>query len=137
MNKQGKVVDEHGTIFGEVIEGDVKRLVGCKVDGEGQIWSNDGKVIGKAGLISGGDDGRAEGPFSNFEATSVQKDGTVVDGSGQIIGKVTSGEIASLVGRKVDDDGDIIDKNGNGKFSRQPQFNIRSHMLTYLSHRPC
>lgn len=113
VNKLGKVVDEHGTIYGEVIEGDPKRLVGCKVDGEGQIWSNDGKVIGKAGLISGGDDGRSEGPFSNFESTSVQKDGTVIDGSGSIIGRVTEGEVAKLVGRKVDDDGDISDKNGN------------------------
>ncbi|KPI41174.1 uncharacterized protein AB675_7866 [Cyphellophora attinorum] len=112
VNKQGKVVDEHGTIFGEVIEGDVKRLVGCKVDGKGQIWSNDGKVIGKAGVIAGGEKS-ADGPFSGFEVTSVQKDGTVVNGSGDIIGRITEGEVTKLVGRKVDDDGDISDKNGN------------------------
>ena len=113
VNKQGKVVDASGTIFGEVIEGEVKRLVGCKVDGEGNIWSNDGKVIGKAGVIQGGDDGRSEGPFSNFESTTVQKDGTVVDGAGEIIGRVTEGDPKKLTGRHVDDDGDITDKNGN------------------------
>ena len=113
VNKQGKVVDASGTIFGEVIEGEIKRLVGCKVDGEGNIWSNDGKVIGKAGVIQGGDDGRAEGPFSNFESTTVQKDGTVVDAAGEIIGRVTEGDPKKLTGRHVDDDGDITDKNGN------------------------
>lgn len=113
VNKQGKVVDEHGTIFGEVSEGDVKRLVGCKVDGKGQIWSNDGKVIGHARLIQGGDDGRAEGPFSNFESTSIGKDGLVRDAGGEIIGRVVEGDPKKLVGRKVDDEGDIVDKNGN------------------------
>ncbi|KAH0837080.1 hypothetical protein AYO21_04540 [Fonsecaea monophora] len=113
VNKQGKVVDEHGTIFGEVAEGEVQRLVGCKVDGKGQIWSNDGRVIGRARLIAGGDDGRAEGPFSNFDSTTIDKDGLVKDASGEIIGRVTEGDIKKLVGRKVDDDGDIVDKNGN------------------------
>ncbi len=110
VNKSGKIVDEHGTIFGEVAEGDVKRLVGCKVDGEGQIWSNDGKVIGKGRLIAGGDDGRSEGPFSNFESTTVNKEGFVVDAAGEIVGKVTEGDLKKLVGRKVSDDGDIEDK---------------------------
>jgi hypothetical protein len=113
VNKQGKIVDEHGTIFGEVAEGDVKRLVGCKVDGKGQIWSNDGKVIGQGRLIAGGDSGRAEGPFSNFESTSVDKEGYVRDATGEIVGRVTEGDVKKLVGRKVDDEGDIIDKNGN------------------------
>ncbi|KIX02421.1 uncharacterized protein Z518_08362 [Rhinocladiella mackenziei CBS 650.93] len=113
VNKMGKIVDEHGTIFGEVADGDVKRLVRCKVDGQGQIWSNDGKVIGHGRLIQGGDDGRAEGPFSNFDSTMVGKDGTVKDASGEIIGRVVEGDPKRLVGRHVDDDGDIIDKNGN------------------------
>ena len=113
VNKAGKVVDDHGKIFGEVVEGEVKNLIGRKVDGDGNIWSDDGKVIGKAGLIAGGDDGRAEGPFSNFEQTTVQKDGTVVSGGGDIVGKVTQGDLQALVGRSVDDDGDIEDKNGN------------------------
>ena len=119
VNKQGKVVDSNGDIFGEVIEGDIKKLAGRKVDGQGQIWSDDGKVIGKAGLVKGGDD-KADGPFSNFENTIVQKDGTVTDDAGQIVGKVVEGDPKKLVGRKVDDDGDILDKNGNtiGKAER-------------------
>jgi hypothetical protein len=93
--------------------------VGCKVDGKGQIWSNDGKVIGKAGVIAGGEKS-ADGPFSGFEVTSVQKDGTVVNGSGDIIGRITEGEVTKLVGRKVDDDG--------GKHIHH--YYVHTHLLT-------
>ena len=123
VNKQGNVVDPQGNIFGQVIDGELKRLVGCAVDGQGQIWSKNGKVIGHADTIEGGDEGKAEGPFSNFESTIVAKEGedfVVKDASGQIVGRIVEGDPKKLVGRKVDDDGDIVDKNGNviGKAER-------------------
>ena len=117
VNKQGNVVDEHGTIFGQVVDGELKNLIGCKVDGEGQIWSANGKVIGHADTVEGGPGKGSDGPFSNFDQTIVAKDdehGIVVkDAAGQIVGKVIEGDEQALVGRHVDDDGDIIDKNGN------------------------
>ncbi|KAL8950745.1 MAG: hypothetical protein Q9222_003242 [Ikaeria aurantiellina] len=121
VNKQGNVVDEHGTIFGRIAEGDPKTLAGRKVDGEGQIWSDDGKVIGRAELIPGGEQEKPEGPFSNFEEKTVAKEGMVVDQNGEIIGRLIEGQDEqALVGRKVDDDGDILDKSGNviGKAER-------------------
>jgi hypothetical protein len=123
VNKSGNVVDAQGNIFGRVVEGELKRLVGCSVDGKGQIWSSNGKVIGHADTIEGGDSGKAEGPFSNFESTIVAKEGedyVVKDASGQIVGRIVEGDPKKLVGRKVDDDGDIVDKNGNviGKAER-------------------
>ncbi len=114
-----------------VVDGELKRLIGCKVDGQGQIWSNNGKVIGHADTIEGGDAGKAEGPFSNFESTVVAKEDeqfeklqgerfVVKDSAGTIVGRVVEGDPKKLVGRKVDDDGDIVDKNGNviGKAER-------------------
>ncbi|KAL9045138.1 MAG: hypothetical protein Q9214_001779 [Letrouitia sp. 1 TL-2023] len=121
VNKQGNVVDEHGTIFGRIVDGDPEKLAGRKVDGEGQIWSDDGKVIGKAELIPGGETIRAEGPFSGFEEKTVNKDGMVVDRNGEIIGRLLEGQdVEKLNGRPVDDDGDILDKSGNviGKAER-------------------
>jgi hypothetical protein len=123
INKLGNVVDAQGNIFGHVVDGELKRLVGCSVDGKGQIWSSNGKVIGHADIIEGGDSGKAEGPFSNFESTIVAKEGedyVVKDASGQIVGRIVEGDPKKLVGRKVDDDGDIVDKNGNviGKAER-------------------
>ncbi|KAL8743245.1 MAG: hypothetical protein Q9190_004383 [Brigantiaea leucoxantha] len=121
VNKQGNVVDEAGIIYGRIVDGDPEKLAGRKVDGEGQIWSDDGKVIGKAELILGGEKIRPEGPFSGFEEKTVTKDGTVVDQNGEIIGRLLEGQdVQKLIGRKVDDDGDILDKSGNviGKAER-------------------
>jgi hypothetical protein len=122
VNKLGNIVDAQGNIFGHVVDGELKRLVGCSVDGKGQIWSSNGKVIGHADIIEGGP-GKVEGPFSNFESTIVAKEGedyVVKDASGQIVGRIVEGDPKKLVGRKVDDDGDIVDKNGNviGKAER-------------------
>ncbi|KAL4780592.1 hypothetical protein BJX76DRAFT_350856 [Aspergillus varians] len=113
VNKAGNVVDEQGKVYGRITSGDGKRLAGRKVDGKGQIWGDDGKVIGKAELIPGGEQEKPEGSFYGFENITVGKDGVVQDGSGRVIGRVVEGDAAKLSGRKVDEDGDILDKNGN------------------------
>lgn len=120
VNKVGNVVDAHGTVFGRISSGDPKKLAGKKVDGQGQIWSDDGKVIGKAELTPGGEQEKAEGPFYGFENIVVSKDGIVTNASGKIVGRVMEGDGKKLEGRKVDEDGDILDKSGNtiGKAER-------------------
>ncbi|OCL03561.1 hypothetical protein AOQ84DRAFT_227241 [Glonium stellatum] len=119
VNKAGNVVDSSGTILGRVAEGDLATMIGKKVDGKGQIWDNAGNVIGRAELVQGAASG-PEGPFAGFENNSVAKDGTVQTQDGTIIGRVIEGDVKRLVGHKVDEDGDINDKNGNtiGKAER-------------------
>lgn len=119
VNKAGNVVDSSGTILGRVAEGDLSTMIGKKVDGEGRIWDNAGNVIGRAELVQGASSG-PEGPFAGFENNTVAKDGTVQTPDGTIIGRVIEGDIKRLVGHKVDEDGDITDKNGNtiGKAER-------------------
>ncbi|KAK1144290.1 hypothetical protein N8T08_005703 [Aspergillus melleus] len=112
VNKFGNVVDGSGTVFGRLVEGD-KRLAGRKVDRYGQIWGDNGEVIGRAELIPGAEEEKPEGSFYGVEGAVVGKDGVVVDGSGRIIGRVIEGDAKKLEGRKVDEDGDILDKNGN------------------------
>lgn len=119
VNKSGKVVDPAtGAVFGRVVEGD-KRMAGRKVDGKGQIWGDNGKIIGRAELIPGAEQEKAEGPFYGFDNAEVGKDGVVVSGD-RIIGRLVEGDAKRLVGRKVDEDGDVVDKNGNtiGKAER-------------------
>ncbi|RDW65830.1 uncharacterized protein DSM5745_09569 [Aspergillus mulundensis] len=120
VNKAGNVVDEHGTVYGRIVSGDGKRLAGRKVDGKGQIWGDDGKVIGRAELIPGAEQEKPEGLFYGFENLTVGKDGVVQDKSGRIVGRIIEGDAAKLVGRQVDEDGDILDKSGNtiGKAER-------------------
>ena len=129
VNKAGNVVDEHGTVFGRIASGDPKKLAGRKVDGQGQIWSDNGKVIGKAELIPGGESNqKAEGPFAGFENLIVAKEGLVKDGSDQIVGRLTEGDPKKLLGRKVDEEGDIVDNNGNpiGKAERwEPEEKVK------------
>jgi hypothetical protein len=119
VNKAGNVVDSSGTILGRVVEGDPTTMVGKKVDGQGQIWDNAGNVIGKAELAKGTDT-KAEGPFAGFDNVNVNKEGYVVTPDGSIVGRVTEGDVKKLVGHKVDEDGEIQDKNGNliGKAER-------------------
>ncbi|KAJ5193232.1 hypothetical protein N7449_009374 [Penicillium cf. viridicatum] len=119
VNKSGNVVDPAtGAVVGRIVEGD-KRLAGCKVDGKGQIWGDNGKVVGRAELIPGAEQDKAEGPFYGFDNAVVGKDGVVQDGE-KIIGRLIEGDAKRLLGRKVDEDGDVLDKNGNtiGKAER-------------------
>ncbi|KAJ5407924.1 hypothetical protein N7509_001807 [Penicillium cosmopolitanum] len=119
VNKSGNVVDPAtGAVFGRIVEGD-KRLAGRKVDGKGQIWGDNGQVVGRAELIPGAEQHKAEGPFFGFDNAQVAKDGVVMDGD-RIIGRLIEGDAKRLLGRKVDEDGDVLDKNGNsiGKAER-------------------
>ena len=116
VNKAGNVVDEHGTIFGRIAEGDPAELAGKKVDGQGQIWNDEGKVIGHAELLPGGRTQAPEGAFAGFENLVVADGGVVTDGAGQIVGKLDEESMPNaekLLGRKVDEDGEILDKAGN------------------------
>ncbi|OJJ46071.1 hypothetical protein ASPZODRAFT_67349 [Penicilliopsis zonata CBS 506.65] len=129
VNKAGNVVDAHGAVFGRIASGDPKKLAGRKVDGQGQIWGDNGKVIGRAELTPGAEQDKPEGAFYGFDNAVVAKDGTVTDATGRIIGRVIEGDAKRLLGRKVDEDGDILDKNGNtiGKAERwEPEEKKRS-----------
>ncbi|KAH9815669.1 Protein of unknown function (DUF3659) [Teratosphaeria destructans] len=119
INKSGWAVDGNGKIVGKVVEGDVSTLIGKKVDGQGQVWDNAGNVVGRCELALG-QDTFEEGPFGGFEGLQIQKDGTVTTQSGDIVGRIIEGDIKKLMGHTVDEDGDILDKNGNkiGKAER-------------------
>jgi hypothetical protein len=112
INKTGNAVDGNGKIIGRIVEGDVDSLVGKKVDGQGQVWDNAGNVVGRCELVFG-EDTSPEGPFAGFEGLQINKDGTITTPAGDIIGRVTEGDIKKLLGHGVEEDGTIIDKNGN------------------------
>lgn len=44
--------------------------------------------------------------------SKVNKDGNVVDDSGDVIAKLTEGEISKCTGKEIDNDGDIINEKG-------------------------
>ncbi|KAH8649121.1 hypothetical protein BX600DRAFT_419290 [Xylariales sp. PMI_506] len=114
INKAGNAVDSHGDIYGRVVEGDLKRLIGKMCDKSGFIRNEGGDVIGKAELIPEAErEGLKEGPFTELPGCTVNKEGHVVTPGGDVVGRLVSGDAKVLFGRAVDDDGDILDKNGN------------------------
>ncbi|KAI6297485.1 hypothetical protein MCOR03_004841 [Pyricularia oryzae] len=114
VNKAGNVVDSSGTIFGRVVEGDPKRMIGRMCDKKGNILSESGDVIGRAEIVTEGErEGSKEGPFAELQGLTVRKDGMVITPGGDVVGRLTKGDGKTLAGRGVDEDGDVCDKNGN------------------------
>lgn len=114
VNKLGYLVDSHGDIFGRRVDGDLKRLAGKMSDKKGFIRNEGGDVIGKAELIPEAERaGMKEGPFVDFPNCTVTKDGKVVTAVNEIVGRLAKGDEKTLFGRSVDEDGEILDKNGN------------------------
>jgi hypothetical protein len=113
VNKVGRIVDEQGNPHGVLVEGDPKKLAGRKVDSEGKIWDDSGKVIGRAELLPE-DEREAEksGPFEDFPDSILDAKGNVIF-ENKIVGKLVEGDPKALEGKKVDADGDVLDKNGN------------------------
>jgi hypothetical protein len=113
VNKAGKLIDDKGVIVGELIEGDAKKIskLGITSDDQGQFWDNKGHVIGRAKTVPV-EDAEEEAPFAGLEGLIVNREGMVEDENGNVVGKVVEGDPKKLVGRAVDEDGDIIDKRG-------------------------
>jgi hypothetical protein len=120
VNKAGNVVDENGKLFGRVVDGEISRLIGKKCDAEGKIWSSSGKVIGTAELVPVDErDEESGGPFEDFPDAIVDSKGNIVF-NGQVVGKLIEGDAKKLAGKKIDKDGEVVDKIGNvlGKAER-------------------
>ncbi|KAI0887728.1 uncharacterized protein GGS22DRAFT_88474 [Annulohypoxylon maeteangense] len=114
INKAGNAVDSHGDIYGRVVEGDLRRLIGKMCDKNGFIRNEGGDIIGKCELIPEAErEGMKEGPFTELPGCTVNREGKVVTPGGDVVGRLVSGDPKILFGRAVDDDGDICDKNGN------------------------
>ena len=121
VNKAGNVVDDNGSIIGKLVEGDPKKLAGKMCGKNGEVFDEGGNVVGRAELIDPSErEGQKEGPFSAFQPCTVVKDGTVQGQAGNIVGRLIEGNAKQLEGRQVDQDGDIVDSNGNslGKAER-------------------
>lgn len=114
VNKAGNVVDSAGVIYGRVVEGNVSSIVGRMSDKEGNVRGESGDVVGKAELVPESErEGSKEGPFAELQGCTVGKNGKIYTPSGDIVGRLTSGDPKALFGRAVDEDGDILDRNGN------------------------
>ncbi|CAG9949099.1 unnamed protein product [Clonostachys rosea f. rosea IK726] len=122
VNKVGNLVNDKGEMVGRVIEGNVKQLLGKRADEEGNIWNDSGKIVGKGEPISQAerDDHKDFAPFENFPDAVVESDGRITS-KGEQVGIVVEGDPKRLKGSKVDEDGDILDRNGNVVGKAEPK----------------
>ncbi|KAL7621817.1 hypothetical protein AAE478_007317 [Parahypoxylon ruwenzoriense] len=111
INKGGNVVDDNGNPIGKVKDGDIKRLIGKTPDKNGKVWDNLGNIIGEVEVLPEAIKNEAS-PFEDFPDATVDKFGKVIY-DGRQVGLVVGDDFQKLIGKKVDSDGDILDKNGN------------------------
>jgi hypothetical protein len=115
VNKAGNVVNKDDEIVGRIKEGVIARLVGRRVDENGDIWDDSGKKIGVAELIPEEEREamlKEPAPFEPFPDAVVDGEGYVIF-NGERVGKVVEGDIKLLRGMKVDQEGDILNRGGN------------------------
>jgi len=108
--KDGTVQTPAGDIIGRVIEGDVKKLTGHKVDEDGDINDKNGNVIGKAERWEPEEKERRINPMAGMR---VNKEGEVRDENGDVLGRLTAGDLGHCAGLEIDDNGYVIDNDGN------------------------
>ncbi|KAJ6039583.1 hypothetical protein N7444_008488 [Penicillium canescens] len=111
-NKLGLVIGPDGALVGRVTEGDLKKVAGRTIDHEGQLWGDDGEVIGRVELVPE-EEREVPAPFSDLGDLVVRQDGLVETEKGVVVGRIIDGDPKELRGKAVDDDGDIMDKRGN------------------------
>ncbi|KAI0450239.1 hypothetical protein F5B21DRAFT_508407 [Xylaria acuta] len=121
INKAGNVIDNDGNPVGKVKSGDLKKLAGRMPDKDGKVWDDRGNVIGEVELLPEVIKNEAA-PFEDFPDATVDKFGKVIY-DGRQVGVVVGDDWQKLIGKKVDAEGDILDKNGNviGHAERQEE----------------
>ncbi|TLD24796.1 hypothetical protein PspLS_05846 [Pyricularia sp. CBS 133598] len=116
VNAKGMVVFNEEEI-GKVIEGDIKKLRGMKVDPDGDILDRSGNVVGKAERWEPEPEPEAEPEpevdRSILAGKRVNKAGNVVDSSGTIFGRVVEGDAKRMIGRMCDKKGNILSESGD------------------------
>lgn len=69
-----------------------------------------GNVLGVAERWAPEEVEKKKGPMAGRK---VNREGNVVSEEGEIIGKLTSGDLQTCIGKEVDDDGDVVNSKGS------------------------
>ncbi|KAL2869833.1 LEA domain protein [Aspergillus lucknowensis] len=123
LTDEGQLWDSRGNVIGKAktiaFEGCGEEppfagLENIHVVGSGFVEDAGGRRVGKL------TDGDAKKLIGRPESVTVGKNNVLEDGSGRVVGRVIKGDAVRLTDRKVDGDGDILDKNGNTVGQAEP-----------------
>lgn len=122
LNEQGEVIDGDGDAIGRV---EIIAQAGRKNDGnikesgtEIQVKGNDEQVTEGVADVSANDAGpETKSPgvpdLSKLAGLTVNKNGEVADGAGNVHGKLEEGRLEDIVGNSVNERGLVLDNDGN------------------------
>ncbi|PYI05136.1 hypothetical protein BO78DRAFT_448075 [Aspergillus sclerotiicarbonarius CBS 121057] len=110
--KLGLVIGPDQVPIGKVVEGDPRHLAGRTVAPDGQIWGDQGEVIGRVELIPESERKDLMRPFQGQMDLMVNGSGWVEDDEGKMVGRLVEGDPKALQGYEVDEDGEIVDQHG-------------------------
>ncbi|KAG1448772.1 hypothetical protein G6F56_008848 [Rhizopus delemar] len=127
VRKSGKVLDHDDNLVGTVDRRAAGKMDGFKVDDEGNIVDHEGNIVGKAEMLKKEEvqeeaqEDKEEGekkfsnpyPWINEFSPEVKKSGKVFDKDDNLVGTVDKRAADKMAGFKVDDEGNIIDHDGN------------------------
>ncbi|KAI1320590.1 hypothetical protein F5Y16DRAFT_405568 [Xylariaceae sp. FL0255] len=114
VDKFGKVIFD-GRQVGVVVGDDFQKLIGKKVDADGDILDSNGNVIGHAERQEAEEEAEPEEEpidYSSLVGKKINKMGNVVDDKGQVFGHVVQGILKNLIGKKVGEDGQVYNDAG-------------------------
>ncbi|RAK98184.1 DUF3659 domain-containing protein [Aspergillus ibericus CBS 121593] len=110
--KLGLVIGPDQVPIGKVVEGDARHLAGRTVASDGQIWGDQGEVIGRVELIPENERKDLMRPFQGEMDLMVNGSGWVENDEGKVVGRLVEGDPQALQGYEVDEDGEIVDQHG-------------------------
>jgi hypothetical protein len=115
VKKSGKILDMDDNVVGNIDKKLAAKLVGFKVDPQGNVIDNDGHIVATAEMIKVEEEKKPFNPNASVDENSpeVKRSGKVVDMDDNIVGSVDKNLAPKLVGFKVDDDGNVIDNEGH------------------------
>ncbi|KAI8064129.1 hypothetical protein BDF21DRAFT_428281 [Thamnidium elegans] len=114
VRKSGKIFDSEDNLVGHVDKRLASKLAGYKVDNEGNVYDDEGEIVGTADMIKQ----EEESSFNPNDAVDedspeVKKSGKVIDMEDNIVGSVDKEAASKLVGFKVDKTGNVINHEGH------------------------
>ncbi|KAI9261145.1 hypothetical protein BY458DRAFT_515963 [Sporodiniella umbellata] len=127
VKKSGKVLDSEDNVVGHVDRRAAEKMVGFKVDDEGNVVNDEGNIVGKAEMIKEEEpveetieepkeeEKKFSNPYAwvNENSPEVKKSGKVLDSDDNLVGHVDRRAAEKMVGFKVDDEGNVVNHEGS------------------------
>ncbi|KAI8991831.1 hypothetical protein BDF20DRAFT_968158 [Mycotypha africana] len=117
VRKSGKVFDMDDELVGHVDKRMAATWAGFKVDEEGNVYDNDGHIVGRAKMVEPEQSKEKKKPFNpntmvDEHSPTVRKSGKIIDENDNVVGHVDKTAARRFAGFPVDDDGNIINEEG-------------------------